>query len=762
MKTAFLIPRALVHSTGGRKQRRRWRKGGVAGALATLGLLLGPGSVGVASVGAAAGPQAGVSAAVRGTVLLKQDPRPDVIGIRADDGAAVFLGNSIKSAPAAGMQLMLLDETTVTVGEDAELAVDEFVYDPAQNTGKLDMRLVKGTFRLVTGGISDMNPAATTIRTPTATIGIRGTIVLIQVTETGTTVALGGPGSNKDSRERVGAVEVTTAKGTVLITRPGFATSFSADGAMSPPRRLTDVESADIAYRLTRDGINTNATIRDVMKGADSAAPASAGTKDEAAPTPAAMPRAAAAMTSAVLDSGAPLTEGIRQAVSASGKAEIVVAADFREVENTQTTNFGNAATRILAPQPKPEATPEPETPAPIAPAEIVEEETLDSGTVDYGLSLENNATPAPYNAITLDPTLYQQAAAFAAILSLTGTASYGQPLIGLHYFWNAPTRELVAAQANMAFPGRDTIGTYDFNADANFSSRTLSMTFSRLTFSDAARSPGAYSFFPDGLVMKVPVSLEQGTVSGLLSFSAQQLIPGTRWRLNVTGTVRNGPASVAEAMYHALTIGYVGPGNPRPPVRYAGAGLSPTTARDEAPPSPDILPAAVTTNIWDAVNAPGIASYTATAVPLYNQADVTIGNRGLMNTPPRGVTPVGSYNFNAVIDFATRQITSSVWNIAVASDPALATADAATHYTSSAIRSFFPTDTVEAGASMSLGDSRPINGTTLQAVMKRVVDLDDDPAKLASIMRQTLSITQNDTGLYAGGSTITGVHTRQ
>jgi hypothetical protein len=114
------------------------------------------------------------------------------------------------------------------------------------------------------------------------------------------------------------------------------------------------------------------------------------------------------------------------------------------------------------------------------------------------------------------------------------------------------------------------------------------------------------------------------------------------------------------------------------------------------------------------------------------------------------------------VIDFATRQLTSSVWNIAGASDPALATADVAKRYTTSTIRAFFSHEVAEAGGSLSLGDSRPINGTDLQAVVKRVVYLDDDPAKLASIMRQTLSITRNETGLYAGGSTITGVHTRQ
>jgi len=173
-------------------------------------------------------------------------------------------------------------------------------------------------------------------------------------------------------------------------------------------------------------------------------------------------------------------------------------------------------------------------------------------------------------------------------------------------------------------------------------------------------------------------------------------------------------------------------------------------------------LPAAVTGNIWDPVNVPGVASYTATDVSLYNRGDVTIGNRGQLNTPPAGATPVGSYNFNAVVDFATRQITSSVWNVAVATDPRLAAANASNHYTPGAIRAFFDNDVVAAGESLSLGDGKKINGTDLFAAIKRVIYLDDDPAKLASTMRQTLVISSDGTEIYAGGSTITGVHNRQ
>jgi hypothetical protein len=203
---------------------------------------------------AALGPQAGITSAVRGRVLLAEAGRPEAGATAINDGTEVFLGNAIRSGNASGLQLMLLDQTTVTLGENAELAVDEFIYDPARNNGQISMKLTKGAFRLVTGGVSEINPANTRIQTPTATIGIRGTIVLANVSPEGTLIALGGPGPNADSRDRVGAVEVNTPQGSVSITRPGFATFVAPGQAPETPRPLTVEESASLSGGLAKDG----------------------------------------------------------------------------------------------------------------------------------------------------------------------------------------------------------------------------------------------------------------------------------------------------------------------------------------------------------------------------------------------------------------------------------------------------------------------------------------------------------------------------
>ena len=49
----------------------------------------------------------------------------------------MLLGDKLESADASRMQILLLDETVFTVGPNSQLVIDEFVYDPNTDTGKL-------------------------------------------------------------------------------------------------------------------------------------------------------------------------------------------------------------------------------------------------------------------------------------------------------------------------------------------------------------------------------------------------------------------------------------------------------------------------------------------------------------------------------------------------------------------------------------------------------------------------------------------------
>jgi hypothetical protein len=83
--------------------------------------------------------------------------------------------------------LVFLDGTALTVGPEARLVIDKFVYDPTTKTGDLAITASQGVLRLVGGKISKTNPI--TINTPAGTIGIRGGIGMFGVTSGKTTAA---------------------------------------------------------------------------------------------------------------------------------------------------------------------------------------------------------------------------------------------------------------------------------------------------------------------------------------------------------------------------------------------------------------------------------------------------------------------------------------------------------------------------------------------------------------------------------------------
>ena len=89
-------------------------------------------------------------------------------------GTNVFTQERIVTGERGQTQMLFLDESALTIGPNSDMVLDEFVYDPDAQTGSLVINATKGVFRLVGGKISKKNPVL--LKTPTATIGIRGGI----------------------------------------------------------------------------------------------------------------------------------------------------------------------------------------------------------------------------------------------------------------------------------------------------------------------------------------------------------------------------------------------------------------------------------------------------------------------------------------------------------------------------------------------------------------------------------------------------------
>jgi len=78
----------------------------------------------------------------------------------------------IHSSPTGSVQLLFLDRSTLNIAPNTSLVIDEFVYDPASNSGHMLTKLTQGTLQYIGGQLS--HQGAVTIETPAAVIGIRG------------------------------------------------------------------------------------------------------------------------------------------------------------------------------------------------------------------------------------------------------------------------------------------------------------------------------------------------------------------------------------------------------------------------------------------------------------------------------------------------------------------------------------------------------------------------------------------------------------
>lgn len=84
--------------------------------------------------------------------------------------------DKLVSGAAARLEATLKDGTRLTLGENASLLIDDFVYKPGAEGNKLALN-VTGAFLFVGGKIEGPTGGNVDINTPFGTLGVRGTTV---------------------------------------------------------------------------------------------------------------------------------------------------------------------------------------------------------------------------------------------------------------------------------------------------------------------------------------------------------------------------------------------------------------------------------------------------------------------------------------------------------------------------------------------------------------------------------------------------------
>ncbi len=154
------------------------------------------------------------------------NPAADASGRVLRVGSNVLYRERINTTSSGSVQLIFIDKTTLSIGPNSNIVIDEFVYNPNAGTGRMTISLGKGLLRIVGGNVTHTEGA--TIKTPVATIGVRGGV---QTTShnNGTTSVI----------NHFGTSTVTSGGTTQSIYRPGFGSSVgSASAAPSTPQAV--------------------------------------------------------------------------------------------------------------------------------------------------------------------------------------------------------------------------------------------------------------------------------------------------------------------------------------------------------------------------------------------------------------------------------------------------------------------------------------------------------------------------------------------
>ncbi|MFI5020871.1 MAG: FecR domain-containing protein [Alphaproteobacteria bacterium] len=145
--------------------------------------------------------KAGVAAAVNPQATAQPpNEKTEVLHI----GQNVIRNERITTQNEGQVQLLFVDGSTLTLGPNSEIVIDEFVYDPQKQIGSMTATVTAGLLRYVGGKVSkkkDVN-----FNTPSGVVTVRGGIAFINVPRNAGAAAGNAP-TGSDAPGKAGATQ---------------------------------------------------------------------------------------------------------------------------------------------------------------------------------------------------------------------------------------------------------------------------------------------------------------------------------------------------------------------------------------------------------------------------------------------------------------------------------------------------------------------------------------------------------------------------
>ncbi len=156
-------------------------------------------------------------------MVRKLDGSVKVLGVKSE----VEQGDTLVSEKNTYAQIKFIDNSEITLRPGTTFKVEAFSYDSARPEGdSASFTLVKGGLRSITGLLGKRNRDKFEMKTPTATIGIRGTTFVAQYIPSAT-AALGG-GIQSPASTLPPGLHVSVLDGAIQLSNGAGSQQFKA------------------------------------------------------------------------------------------------------------------------------------------------------------------------------------------------------------------------------------------------------------------------------------------------------------------------------------------------------------------------------------------------------------------------------------------------------------------------------------------------------------------------------------------------------
>jgi hypothetical protein len=155
-----------------------------------------------------------VAAESVGTVTQVQN-QAQIGAATAVAGTPVSMNDRLRTGANARLVVTFRDHSVLTLGENANVVIDRYVYNPDKSTGELALNATRGAFRFVGGSIEQLQKKKVTVSTPYGAMAVRGTDFWAGPIDGQFGVLL-----------LKGKVGVSNRAGAVTLSRPGWGTDI--------------------------------------------------------------------------------------------------------------------------------------------------------------------------------------------------------------------------------------------------------------------------------------------------------------------------------------------------------------------------------------------------------------------------------------------------------------------------------------------------------------------------------------------------------